>query len=99
MYFLFGEDEETGDRLVYIGESARCLDRLGSHDANKDFWNSAFVFLSPPGRKYLESIATSLAKNADRYVVKNDSQPREEDLNEFDRIKNEHYFEGVKRSS
>ena len=32
LYFLFGEDEISGDQLVYIGESGDCAARLGSHD-------------------------------------------------------------------
>lgn len=97
LYFLFGEDEETGDQLVYIGESGNCADRLESHDSEKDYWNQAFVFLSPPDRNYLESISTKLAKQANRYVIKNKIQPRQEKQNEFDRIKNERYFDGVKK--
>lgn len=97
LYFLFGEDEVSGDQLVYIGESGDCAARLGSHDIQKDYWNNALVFLGPPDRNYLESISAKLAKTANRYIVKNSTQPRQEDLNEFDRIKNERYFDGVKK--
>lgn len=97
LYFLFGEDESSGRQLVYIGESRDCSARLGSHDVQKDYWNMALVFLNPPDRNYLESISARLAKHADRYVVKNSVQPRQEDLTEFDRIKNERYFDGVKK--
>lgn len=97
LYFLFGEDEETGNQLVYIGESGDCFNRLNSHDLQKDYWNSALVFLAPPNRNYLESISAKLAKEAKRYIVKNSTQPKEENQSEFDRIKNERYFDGVKK--
>ena len=97
LYFLFGEDEETGNPLVYVGESGDCTARLNSHDIAKDYWNQAFVFLNPPNRNYLESISTMLAKQAGRYIVKNSTQPKQEKQNEFDRILNERYFDGVKK--
>lgn len=97
LYFLFGEDEQTGEDLVYIGESGDCAWRLGAHDEKKDFWNQAFIFLNPPNRNYLESIATRLSRDAKRYSVQNGVQPKEEDQAEFDRIKNERYFDGVKK--
>ncbi len=97
LYFLFGEDKQTGNQLVYIGESSDCANRLESHDAEKDYWNQAFIFLNPPDRNYLESISAKLSRKAKRYVVKNATQPREEAKNEFDRIKNERYLDGVKK--
>jgi hypothetical protein len=97
LYFLFGEDEGSGDQLVYVGESGDCFGRLSSHDVQKDYWNLALVFLLPPNRNYLESISAKLAKEAGRYIVKNSTQPKEENQNEFDRIKNERYFGGLKK--
>lgn len=97
LYFLFGEDETSGDQLVYIGESGDCAARLGSHDIQKDYWNTALIFLNPPNRNYLESISARLAREANRYIVKNSVQPRQEILAEFDRIMNERYFDGVKK--
>jgi hypothetical protein len=96
LYFLFGEDEETGNQLVYIGESGDCSTRLNTHDSEKDYWNQALIFLDPPDRNFLESISTKLAKEAARYIVKNSKQPKEEKQNEFNRILNERYFDGVK---
>jgi hypothetical protein len=96
LYFLFGEDDR-GDEVVYIGESGDCYKRLCSHDSQKDYWEKAFVFLNPPNRNYLESVATKLAKIANRYEVKNSVQPKEENQNEADKIKNERYFDGLKK--
>lgn len=97
IYFLFGEENHTDDELVYIGESSNCLYRLTSHDSEKDFWNQAAVFLNPPDRNYLESISTRIAKESKRYVVKNANQPHEEDQSEFDKIRNQKYFEGMRK--
>lgn len=97
IYFLFGEDEETGEELVYVGQSGDCAWRLSTHDEKKDFWNQAFVFLDPPNRDYLESVATRLAREAGRFKMNNGVQPRQENQNEFDRIKNERYFDGIKK--
>lgn len=96
LYFLFGEDEQSGEPLVYVGESGNCASRLGSHDSEKDYWNLAMVFLSPPDRNYLESLSTKLAKQAGRYIVKNSKQPAEERQSEFNKVLNERYFDGVK---
>lgn len=97
LYFLFGEEENSGDELVYIGESGDCMGRLNSHDAEKDYWNVALVFLNPPDRNLLESISVKLAKEANRYIVKNGKKPRKEDKEEFDQILNERYLDGVKK--
>lgn len=97
LYFLFGEDKDSDEQLVYIGESKDCHYRLSSHDSDKDFWNEAVVFTEPPDRKYLESVATKLAKNVDRFIIKNGNQPQEEFQDEFDQIRNNNYFNGVKK--
>ncbi len=97
IYFLFGEDKETGDQLVYIGESSNCANRLNLHNSEKDYWNQAFIFLNPPDRNYLEAVTTKMAKKANRFIIKNDKQPKEEKQNEFDQVKNERYFEGINK--
>lgn len=97
IYFLFGEDKETGGSLVYIGQSGDCLERLTRHDTEKDFWNEAIFFLNPPDRNYLESITTRFAREANRYIIKNGNQPQEEYQDEFDKIRNEKYLDGIKK--
>lgn len=97
LYFLFGEDKETGDQLAYIGESSNPLSRLNSHDAQKDFWNEAVVFVNPPNRNYLEAISIKKAKGSKRYIIKNGKEEGQENQNEFEEIKNRKYFEGVQK--
>jgi hypothetical protein len=43
VYFLTGNEPETGNSVVYIGEAESIRDRLKSHLA-KDYWNQV-VFL------------------------------------------------------
>jgi hypothetical protein len=45
IYVLSGADPDTGDEVVYIGESEDVATRLKNH-AGKDFWNAATVFVS-----------------------------------------------------
>ena len=47
VYFLVGEDEDTGRRKIYVGEAENVADRLGSKKhANRDFWVTAVAFVS-----------------------------------------------------
>lgn len=99
IYFLFGVDEELAQELVYIGESESFYGRMTSHEGNKDFWNRAIIFTGSLNRafvKYLEYKSTSLAKEADRMVVKNAAQPQENTLDESDKADADQYFEKMR---
>src|SRR3989344_1903670 len=80
LYFLFGEGDEHPK--AYIGQSENVVDRLFSHDANReiDEWNTALVFVGKLDAaliKYLESVSLRLAKRANRYEVFNSTIPKE----------------------
>lgn len=66
VYLLTGEDSETGDKTIYIGEAEDVRKRIKNH-IDKDFWNSATVFISKDDNltkshiKYLEGKLISLA--------------------------------------
>lgn len=45
IYLLTGEDANSGEKTIYIGEAEDVKKRLKSH-IEKDFWNSATVFVS-----------------------------------------------------
>lgn len=97
-YLLFGEDEESANDLVYIGESETFYARVADHDAKKDFWHVAVIFTGGISRtfvKYLEHKATVLAKEAGRMLVQNKVQPPENSLSEFEKVAAEQYFENV----
>lgn len=98
LYLLFGANEETAERLVYIGESESFYNRIANHDANKDFWDIAVIFTGGLNRafvKYLEYRATTLAHAATRMVVQNKVQPQENTLSEFEKVTVEQYFDNV----
>ena len=98
LYLLFGINDETGENLVYIGESESFYSRIANHDANKDFWNTAVIFTGGLNRadvKYLEYRATVLAHEARRMVVQNKVQPQENTLSEFQKVTVDQYFENI----
>ena len=55
VYFLLGSENQ-----VYVGETDMLSARVGDHDANKDFWDTAIAVTSPDLTKtevkYLECI-------------------------------------------
>lgn len=76
VYFLFGENPDTGAPLAYIGEAEVIRDRLKQHKS-KDFWASVVVFVSKDENltkahvRYLESRLIQDAKAAGRYSLEN----------------------------
>lgn len=86
VYFLFGQDEETGDSKTYIGEAENVYDRLQSHITNKDFWNEVIFFASKDENltkshvKYLESRLIQIATSTKRYKIENANQSQPSSL-------------------
>ncbi|MDI9857969.1 GIY-YIG nuclease family protein [Flectobacillus roseus] len=82
VYFLFGQDEETGDTMVYIGEAENVFNRLQDHIAKKDFWNELVIFISKDENltkghiRYLESRLVEIANSTGRYKIENGTQPQ-----------------------
>ena len=89
VYFLFGNSDETGKGVVYIGQAGTrkngegILYRLMEHKRNpeKDYWTEAIVFTTsnnsfgPTEISYLENRFCKLAIEARRYEVKNSNDP------------------------
>jgi hypothetical protein len=79
VYFLFGDAEESAKPQVYIGQTTDLKKRLVKHQKEKDFWQRAVVMLSRADSlttthsQYLERLCIQRAKEADRYVVENDT--------------------------
>ena len=46
VYFLFGQEDESTERRVYIGQTGELRQRLGSHHKQKEFWDRAVVLIS-----------------------------------------------------
>lgn len=99
LYFLFGDGEDRP--TAYIGQSENVVERLVSHDFNReeDEWNTAFVFtgnLDSTFIKYLESISLDLAKRAGRHKIFNSASPKENQLSEAQKIVAVEYFDRIK---
>lgn len=89
VYILFGESEETGRGIGYIGQAGvrkngeGILSRLMEHKKNpdKDYWNEVVVFTTsnnsfgPTEISYLENRLCNMAVNAGRFLVKNGNDP------------------------
>ncbi|GBQ82840.1 hypothetical protein AA0535_0091 [Asaia krungthepensis NRIC 0535] len=77
VYWLFGEDEETGQPKAYIGQTSALGSRLKQHHDGKDFWNRALVALSlthsltVTHAHYLEWQSINRALEAHRYGLMN----------------------------
>ena len=102
VYFLFGVDEDAGDRpLVYIGQAKDCLARIKQHnqDSTKDYWNTAAVFTAKDGSlgtteiEYLEQLSVNQAKLANRFVVKNGVIPPSSKLSASQKSQMDEVFE------
>ncbi len=91
VYFLFGQDEETNEPKVYIGEAENVYDRLLNHIATKDFWNEVIFFVSKDENltkshvKYLESRLIQIAFTTKRYKIENYNQSQLSSLPPSDR--------------
>jgi len=85
LYMLF-DDERTS---VYIGECESFQDRVGSHLANKDFWQWSVVCtakgsgIDKADVKFLESHTIQKAIDVNRFNVQNRTSPNKINLHEF----------------
>lgn len=99
VYFLTGNDPETGKNAVYVGEAESIRDRLKNH-LEKDFWNHIVFFISKDENltkahiRYLEGRLIEQSKQAGRAVVKN-GQSSGSKLPESDREDMEIFLEKI----
>ena len=102
IYFLIGDDDETGKSKVYIGEGESVWERLKSHAVNKDFWSEVIVFTSKDDNitkahiKYLESRLIEITKETERYILENSNTPSLNSLPLPDRDAMEEFISNVK---
>lgn len=77
LYFLIGEDDENDEKIVYIGQSEDIKSRINNDHNKKEFWNRVIVVtsssknLTKTHALYLEFLAISETKAAERYQLKN----------------------------
>lgn len=100
VYLLFGKDE-NGRNLAYIGEAENIRQRLLQHVGAKEFWNEAIVFISKDNNlnkahiKYLESRLYEIAKEADRYLLDNNTKPTKSNISEPDQAEMEEFIDNL----
>lgn len=100
VYILFGKDE-LHEHLAYIGESESVLSRLNQHLNEKDYWNEVILFISKDENlnkahiKYLENRLYKLAKDRDRYIIKNSSVPATCAISESDQAEMEEFLQNI----
>lgn len=77
IYFLFGENDETGQPKAYVGQTGNLGARLKQHNEKKDFWNRAVVAVSlthsltVTHAHFLEWLAIKQTTEAQRYELDN----------------------------
>ena len=76
VYFLAGNDPESGKPALYVGEAENIKDRIKTHLA-KDFWNQIVYFVSKDENltkahiRYLEGKLIEQVRQANRALVMN----------------------------
>jgi len=99
VYFLTGNDPESGKPAVYIGEAENIRDRVKAH-LEKDFWNQIVFFISKDENltkahiRYLEGKLIEQARRANRALVIN-NQNSSAKLPESDREDMEVFLEKI----
>jgi len=88
IYFLFGEEDEVGKPLVYIGEAEVLIKRLKQHNVGKEqeAWKTAICFVSVKKNlnkahiKFLENHCYETASKVNRCKITNTSTPTKSSL-------------------
>lgn len=105
VYFLLGQNEESGQDAVYVGEAEIVLDRLFAHisvASGKEFWTEVVIFTSKDDNltkahvRYLEARLVQLANAASRYFVENAASPQLPALPRADRDAMEEFLNGTR---
>ncbi len=79
VYFLFGDEDQGGDPMVYIGQTGDLRARLTKHNKDKDFWQRALVLISRTNSLtqthtlFLESHCIQATRAAGRYADDNNT--------------------------
>jgi hypothetical protein len=99
VYFLTGNDPESGKPAIYVGEAENIRDRVKAH-LEKDFWNQIVYFMSKDENltkahiRYLEGKLIEQARQANRALVIN-GQSSGAKLPESDREDMEVFLEKI----
>ena len=91
--------DESSFPALYIGEGDPILERLKSHNANKDFWTSAIAFTSKDTSlnkahvQHLESRLIDIARQNKLCKLENTVMPTQPSLSEWDCADVEQFLE------
>jgi len=82
IYFLLSQNEQIGQKSIYIGEADEVNSRLKNHITGKDWWESFVIFISKDSNltkahvRYLEKRFYQIAKeNKTVFNLENSSEP------------------------
>ena len=81
IYFLFGLNEITEQKEIYIGEAEDVVVRLNQHNKNKDFWQKGYFVVDNNGLltkshiKYLENLFYNKIKESEKIKINNENEP------------------------
>ena len=99
VYFLVN-DESGALTKLYIGQTRNGICRLDDHNAKKDFWNKAILFLADSDHftlnmlSGLEKLAIQKAFDANRYDIDNKTVPKYK-ISEYDMPLVEEVYEEI----
>ena len=102
VYILFGEEAETSKKIAYIGETEKIYERIKKHNIETDFWNECIVFMSENNSlnkahiKYIENELYNIAKETNRFEIRNDTVPTRSSLGSADEIRAKKFVEKIK---
>ncbi len=75
-YILLGAEEDfVSIPKAYIGQTENFKERVKAHEAKKDFWNTALVFIAKDNSltkadvQYIEAVTIKLAKEVNSYQL------------------------------
>ena len=104
VYIFYGYDEKTSDDrpTAYVGKAARDVrSRIDRHTKEKDFWETAIVFVSRGGElnaahvDWLEYALVERAEKAGRCHLDNDNSPQESTLSEAEKADTKEFLKEI----
>jgi hypothetical protein len=106
VYFLICTDQDTGGKMVYIGEADNVRTRLMQHiqdynsEKEKYYWHQAICFTGPNLNKtfirYLERRSFQMAKEAHRYGILTQQTFSNTIISESDKAGMEEFLDNMK---
>jgi hypothetical protein len=101
IYILFGKNERNED-AAYIGEGEPVIERIKSHDIQKDFWNEVIIFVSKDDYlnkasiKYLENRLHTLGLATGRYDISAQNIPTRSSVSEAEMAELDEFMSNIK---